>query len=77
MPEGFENIFTLSLALALFQSSNAFLPESGIVTVAIAGIVVGNVKTKALNDLREFKEQLTILTDRDAVRPAGGRRACG
>ena len=61
VPEGFENIFTLSLALALFQSSNAFLPESGIVTVAIAGIVVGNVKTKALSDLREFKEQLTIL----------------
>ncbi len=61
VPEGFENIFTLSLALALFQASNAFPPESGIVTVAIAGIVVGNVKTKALSDLREFKEQLTIL----------------
>ncbi len=61
VPEGLENIFTLSLALALFQVSNAFLPESGIVTVVAAGIAVGNVKTRALGDLREFKEQLTIL----------------
>ncbi|MFQ5876672.1 MAG: cation:proton antiporter [Acidobacteriota bacterium] len=61
VPEGLENVFTLSLALAFFQVSNAVLPETGIVTVAVAGMVVGNVRTRALDDLREFKEQLTVL----------------
>lgn len=61
VPEGFENVFTLSLALALFQSSNAILPETGIVSVIVAGFLVGNVRTPALADLKEFKEQLTVL----------------
>jgi NhaP-type Na+/H+ or K+/H+ antiporter len=61
VPEGLENVFTLSIALALFQISNGIMEESGIVTVTAAGLVVGNVKTRALSDLREFKEQLTVL----------------
>jgi NhaP-type Na+/H+ or K+/H+ antiporter len=61
VPEGLENVFTLSIALALFQLSNGLLEESGIVTVTAAGLAVGNVKTRALNDLKEFKEQLTVL----------------
>ena len=61
VPEGMENVFTLALALAAYQISNAYLHESGIVTVTVAGIVVGNVRTRALSDLREFKEQLTLM----------------
>lgn len=61
VPEGLENVLTLSLALALFQGSNSLLPESGIVTVTVAGFAVGNVRTRALAELREFKEQLTVL----------------
>ncbi|MEE8277768.1 MAG: cation:proton antiporter [Thermoanaerobaculia bacterium] len=61
VPEGLENVFTLSLVLLLFQGSNVFLEESGIVAVTVAGLVVGNVKTRALGDLKEFKEQLTVL----------------
>jgi NhaP-type Na+/H+ or K+/H+ antiporter len=61
VPEGLENVLTLSLALVLFQGSNALLPESGIVTVVVAGLVVGNVRTRALSELKEFKEQLTVL----------------
>jgi NhaP-type Na+/H+ or K+/H+ antiporter len=61
VPEGFENIFTLSLVLALFEISNGLLEESGIMTVAVAGIVVGNMKTRVQRDLLEFKEQLTVL----------------
>ncbi|MEE9230999.1 MAG: sodium:proton antiporter [Acidobacteriota bacterium] len=61
IPEGMENICALSLVLALFQLSNAFVPESGIITVVMAGLAVGNVKTRALGDLREFKEQLTVM----------------
>jgi NhaP-type Na+/H+ or K+/H+ antiporter len=61
IPEGFDNIFVLSIVLALFQISNTLLSESGIVSVTVAGLVVGNGKTKVLGELREFKEQLTVL----------------
>ncbi len=61
VPEGLENVFTLSIALAIYQLSNGLLEESGIVTVTAAGLAVGNVKTRALSDLKEFKEQLTML----------------
>lgn len=61
VPEGLESVFTLSLAVALFQASNAVVSETGILAVIAAGIVVGNSPVRALGDLREFKEQLTIL----------------
>ncbi len=61
VPEGLENVFTLSIVLAMFQLSNGLLEESGIVTVTAAGLAVGNVKTRALGDLKQFKEQLTVL----------------
>jgi len=61
VPEGLENMLTLALVLAVFQFSDAVLAESGIVVVTLAGLVVGNVKTHALEDLRDFKEQLTTL----------------
>jgi len=61
IPSGYENIFTLSFVLALFQLSNAILPESGIMTVAIAGLVVGNMRTHRTRELVEFKEQLTTM----------------
>lgn len=61
VPDGLENMLTLAMVLATYQFSDAVLHESGIVAVTLAGLVVGNVKTRALEDLREFKEQLTIL----------------
>ncbi len=61
VPEGLENVLTLSLALAIFQTSNAIRPESGIVTVTVAGIALGNTKTRVLEDLKAFKEQLTVM----------------
>jgi NhaP-type Na+/H+ or K+/H+ antiporter len=61
IPEGLESVFTLSVAVAIFQISNAIIPESGILAVIVAGIVVGSSPVQALGELREFKEQLTIL----------------
>jgi NhaP-type Na+/H+ or K+/H+ antiporter len=61
VPRGLENVFTLSLVLALFQLSNFALPESGIMTVTVAGLVVGNMRTRVQRDLLEFKEQLTVM----------------
>lgn len=61
VPEGFENVFTLALVLALFEVSEAVLPESGILAVAVAGMVVANMETRVKRELKEFKEQLTVL----------------
>ena len=38
IPSDLRNIFTLASVLALYQASHAILPESGIMTVAIAGL---------------------------------------
>ena len=61
VPEGLENVFTLSLVFALFQGTNSISPESGIVAVTAAGLVVGNMKTHVHRELREFEEQMTVL----------------
>jgi NhaP-type Na+/H+ or K+/H+ antiporter len=61
VPEGIENVFTLCLILAMFQVSNVLLPESGIVVVTVAGIVVGNFQTHIQQELVEFKEALTVM----------------
>jgi len=61
VPEGLENVFTLCLILAIFQGSNVFLPESGIVAVTIAGVLVGNFQTYIQRELVEFKEALTVM----------------
>lgn len=61
VPEGHENIFTLALALAIYQVSNAVTAESGIMAAITAGAVVGNFGAPGQRELREFKEQLTTL----------------
>jgi NhaP-type Na+/H+ or K+/H+ antiporter len=61
VPDGFENILTLGLTLALYQASNALMAETGIVAAIVAGVVVGNARPRGEHELREFKEQLTVL----------------
>lgn len=61
VPDGLENVFTLSLVLVIYQLSDGLMPESGIVAVTIAGMVLGNSKAVVLRELFEFKEQLTVM----------------
>lgn len=61
VPEGLENIAALSAALLLYQAGNVLLPESGMMAVTVAGLVVGGARSHALRELREFKGQLTVL----------------
>lgn len=61
VPHGFENIFTLAAVFLLFQASDHIISQSGILAVTIAGAVVGNMRTPVDRDLREFKDQMTIL----------------
>jgi len=61
VPEGHENIFVLASVLLLFQVSNELAEHSGILAVTLAGVTVGNSRTPVDRDLREFKDQLTVL----------------
>jgi NhaP-type Na+/H+ or K+/H+ antiporter len=61
VPQGFENIFTLASVLLLYQGCDGVVSTSGILAVTVAGVVVGNLRTRVDRDLREFKDQLTVL----------------
>jgi NhaP-type Na+/H+ or K+/H+ antiporter len=61
VPESMQNVMVLSVVLALFQVSDWLLHESGILSVTVAGMVVGNLRSQSLRELQEFKEQLTMM----------------
>jgi|TARA_B100002003_G_scaffold198251_1_gene188860 NhaP-type Na+/H+ or K+/H+ antiporter len=58
---GYENIFTLAGVVLLFEACDGVMPPSGLVAVTVAGVVIGNLETRVGEDLREFKDQLTVL----------------
>ena len=58
---GYENIFTLASVVLLFEACDAQMAQSGLVAVTVAGVVLGNLETRVGRDLREFKDQLTVL----------------
>jgi NhaP-type Na+/H+ or K+/H+ antiporter len=58
---GFENIFTLASVVLLFEACDALIAPSGLVAVTVAGVVMGNLETRVGEELREFKDQLTVL----------------
>ncbi|MGH7447106.1 MAG: cation:proton antiporter, partial [Longimicrobiales bacterium] len=61
IPDGLESVFTLAMLVLLFQITDAILPESGIMAAPIAGMVVGNMPSRPSRELKEFKEELTVM----------------
>lgn len=61
IPHGLENIFVLASVILLFTGCEAVVPNAGIMAVTIAGIAVGWVSGDSVRELREFKDQLTVL----------------
>jgi len=61
VPDELENTTTLAMVLLLFEASNSMIHESGIMTVTVAGMVVGNMNIPIHRKLVDFKEQLTIM----------------
>ena len=61
VPEGHENIFVLASVLLLFQGCDELVDHSGILAVTVAGVVVGNLRSRVDRDLREFKDQLSVM----------------
>lgn len=60
VPEGLENLVALGGALVAFQLCELALPESGILAVTVAGVVVGNFESRLARQLGAFQEHLTV-----------------
>jgi NhaP-type Na+/H+ or K+/H+ antiporter len=61
IPEGHENVLVLASVLFLYEICEKNMPLSGLLAVTIAGVVVGNRETRIDRNLREFKEEITLL----------------
>jgi NhaP-type Na+/H+ or K+/H+ antiporter len=58
---GLENVLVLAFVTLLFHIGEHFLSQSGLLAVTVAGVIVGNFRNPVIDDLREFKDQLTLL----------------
>ena len=61
LPDGLQNVFVLSSVLLLYAGAEFALSHSGVLAVTVAGVVVGNTRSPVERDLREFKDQLTVM----------------
>jgi NhaP-type Na+/H+ or K+/H+ antiporter len=58
---GLENVLVLALVVLLFHLGEHALSQTGLLAVTVAGVLVGNFETPVDENLREFKDQLTLL----------------
>lgn len=61
IPHYLLNVFTLALVLLVFVFSDLLAYESGLLTVVVMGMVLGNLDVPRLKDILSFKESLSIL----------------
>ncbi len=61
IPHYLLNVFTLALVLAAFVTSDLLVHESGLLTVVVMGMTLGNMDIENLKEILDFKESLTVL----------------
>ena len=61
MPEYLKTPFLLTVVLTVFFGCNMFLHESGLLAVTILGLTLANIHTASLEDIKKFKETITLL----------------
>jgi len=61
IPHFLLNVFTLALVLTVFVLSDLLTHESGLVTVVVMGLVLGNLDVPRLKDILYFKESISVL----------------
>lgn len=61
VPEYLKAPFLLIFVLALFYTSNQLLYESGLIAVTILGIMMTNIYEQSIEEVKRFKETITIL----------------
>ena len=61
IPEAYQKVLTLSVAVLIYELANSLVHESGLAAATITGLVLANSPIRKSRDLVEFKEQLTVL----------------
>lgn len=61
VPEYLQNYATLAMVLLAFAASNAAAEESGLLAVTVMGMVLANHRGLHIDDILDFKENLSTL----------------
>ena len=61
VPDFLQNPVILSWVILVFAISNHLAPESGLITVTLLGVILGNQRTVPVRHVVEFKENLSVL----------------
>ncbi|EZH75163.1 cell shape-determining protein [Aquimarina atlantica] len=61
IPHYLLNVVTLALVLGVFVLSDTFAHESGLLSVVIMGMVLGNINLPHIDEILYFKESLSVL----------------
>lgn len=61
IPEFLQSYGTLAMVVAAFALSNSLTAESGLLAVTVMGIVLGNVRDIHMDDILDFKENLSTV----------------
>ena len=61
IPHFLLTIFSLAYVLAIYVGSNVLVPDSGLLTVVVCGMVIGNLDVPYIKEITYFKESLSIL----------------
>lgn len=61
VPDFLHNPVILALVILVFAASNALVPESGLVTVTVLGLLLANQERVTIKHVVEFKENLRVL----------------
>lgn len=61
VPEYLTNVVTLAWVVMMFAGSDFVAHESGLLTVTVMGIWLGNMKEVGVSEILSFKESLSVL----------------
>ena len=61
IPHFLLTIFSLAFVLAIYVGSNILVNDSGLLTVVVCGMVLGNIEVPYIKEITYFKESLSIL----------------
>ena len=61
VPDYLSNLFVLSVVIITFVIVESVFDGSGLLTVTVMGILVGNMENTNIDDIVDFKENLSVL----------------
>jgi NhaP-type Na+/H+ or K+/H+ antiporter len=61
IPEFLKAPFLLTVVIAASSATNQVLEEAGLLTVTVLGVVLANSRISSLNEMKRFKETVTII----------------